>query len=95
MVNKPVVISHPASFKLCQDFYKNFMGHKASTSISEINELTTSDNVKKYFENNEDQDLNELLAELNQTRRVETPEEFFLMSYKEIVTTNSTGDLNE
>jgi hypothetical protein len=95
MVSKPAVISHPSSFKLCQDFYTSFMKHNASTNISDVEALIKSEPLKKYFENIEQGELPQLLRELSQTNRIESAEEFLLMSYKEIVTTNSTGELNE
>ena len=93
MANKPAVISHPASFKLCTDFYSSFMQHKASKNTSDIEDLVTDQAVKKYLSQNENRDIIELLKDLSNTNRIESAEELLFMTYKEIITTNSTGEL--
>lgn len=93
MVNKPAVISHPASFKLCTDFFSSFMQHKASKRTVDIEKLLTNQLLKNYLNQNKDSDINDLLKDLSETNRIESAEELLLITYKEIVTTNSTGEL--
>lgn len=94
MVNKPLVLPHPPSFKLCGDFFKMFMSHKSSKMIQDITPLIESRTISKYLESNQGS-FPQLLKNLSQTSNVSRSEDFLFMAYKELVTTNGTGVINE
>ncbi len=94
LLRKPAVIAHPPSFNLYQDYFKTILTFEAPKSIKAIKEFVTSDEIKKYLNNfDNEKTLEDIL--FNEIPNKKTLEEldFLAMAVVEI-TQKSHNEIN-
>lgn len=60
LIQKPVLLTHQASFNLNKDFFESFLTYKSSRNINDLQSLITNNDFKKALERFENITLDEV-----------------------------------
>ncbi len=87
LLNKPGIISHPASFNLYENYFKNLLSYKAPRTVSSFSEYISSDLVKECVSTlNQDLDVISAIDEkLYTSKSLKNNDDHFLMAFQEMV----------
>lgn len=87
LLNKPGIISHPASFNLYESYFKNLLSYKAPRTVSSFSSYITSSRVKECVNDlNPDLDITSAIDEKLYTNNTSVKDDdHFLMAFQEMV----------
>ncbi|PIK14445.1 hypothetical protein [Halobacteriovorax sp. JY17] len=87
LLNKPGIISHPASFNLYENYFKNLLSYKAPRTVGSFSDYLSTEDVKESIKNlNPNLDLMSAIDEsLYPKEAPVNNNDHFLMAFKEMV----------
>ncbi|MBT3583295.1 MAG: hypothetical protein HN509_00195 [Halobacteriovoraceae bacterium] len=94
---KPVVLMHPASYNLYQNFFREFLTYKAPRDIRHILDSISNPEVKSYLNSYSSAlTLDHVLDQLkNETPIIDNPVEFALLAFNEIGSLSTCEESHE
>jgi hypothetical protein len=94
LVSQPSLIAHPASFNLYDEYYKDFLSHRAQTNLGSLAPVVANSNISSLLsEAPKDITLDEwLLSIREQPGQIDHNEALLLLAFEKI---SSTGRLQD
>ena len=87
LLDRPSIISHPPSFNLYKEYFKEFLTYKSPQSISSMKNISFDKELKKILnEINPNKDINSYIQdELMQKRTMKNDNEFLFLAFHHLI----------
>ena len=94
LLKRPSIISHPPSFNLYKDYFKEFLTYKSPQNISWMKNISLDKDLRKFLnELNPQQDIDSYIKdELMQKRIVKNENEYLLLALYHLVKKDNFKD---
>lgn len=90
LLKKPQVISHPSSFNLYHEYFKELLSYEAPTQIGEMLHTVTSPTLKEYLSSHAGKTFAELTSSLNRPKPLRDEVDLLVLGLNEMTQKSET-----